>query len=171
MTSLDRSPSISPTLSPLQSLTSSLLPTVTPSQCKPVREHSLMAPHEVDSLSMCTDDLQSLFELAQVLFRVGSQAKPRGQKVVCYSSWSFVSVNLVTRLYFSYNLPFSNQEQRSWFRLVHCYLLPLVTFSADDLQSVEEVKREHMRTLAALDQAILAITTQTMQVSCCVQLS
>ena len=43
-----------------------------------------------------------------------------------------------------------------------------MTFSVDDLQCVQDVKKEHRETLAAVDQAMLDITTKTMQARCCV---
>lgn len=93
-----------------------------------VGAHSLMAPHEGEA-SLCLDNLSSLFELAEALFRVNPSyvMHARDQDV----------------------------EQRSWLRLLHCYLLPLISLHQGDAPAVESAHSAHQEVLASLDSRIL----------------
>ena len=39
-----------------------------------------------------------------------------------------------------------------WLRLLHCYLLPLITFHHEDLEAVSLAKDKHIHSLLAIDQ-------------------
>ena len=104
------------------------------------RRHTLMAPHDGDC-SLCQDDLQALFELAMLLYRVNDGPAPlqglRGRGV----------------------------EQRSWLKLLHCFLLPLISFNQDDLAAMETASSSHSVLMAPLDESIAAVASQSMKVS------
>ena len=81
----------SPTLSPIRG------PSVVPGN------HSLMAPHDGEA-GLCTDDLQSLFELSEVLYRVNNtsaSSSPRASRaatVVCDNCCYLLSLFLCSML-------------------------------------------------------------------------
>jgi len=56
------------------------------------------------------------------------------------------------------------QEQRSWLRLIHCYLLPLISLYHEDLPAVKGAQASHFELLASLDQQILGNSSEIMKV-------
>jgi len=94
-----------------------------------------MAPHDGD-ISLCSDDLQNLFELAKELFGVHSSSLINGEM---------------------------DLEQRSWLRLIHCYLLPLISLYHEDLPAVKGAQASHFELLASLDQQILGNSSEIMK--------
>ena len=57
-----------------------------------------------------------------------------------------------------------SQEQRSWLRLIHCYLLPLISLHHEDLPAVQAAQTSHFQLLASVDQQILDNSTKIMKV-------
>ena len=59
----------------------------------------------------------------------------------------------------------SVQECRLWLRLLHCYLLPLITFRGEDLPAVSLAQSEHIQLLHRMDQQVEQVSIQTLKVS------
>ena len=57
-----------------------------------------------------------------------------------------------------------SQEQRSWLRLIHCYLLPVISLHHEDLPAVQVAQTSHFQLLANIDQQILDNSTKIMKV-------
>ena len=135
---------------------------------------SLMAPVEgaIDSL-LCTNDLQNLFELAEVLYRVSMPTSAVSQSVGAALSESLSRTSLVVSarllgqlyspasgLYYCYYILFYLQEYKSWLRLLHCYLLPIVGLQVTDIEAVDEAHTQHLLILEALDNQLLQVTNE-----------
>ena len=95
-----------------------------------------MAPHEEGQPSY-QDDLYSLFELAEMLFRVSPQHSA------------------------------GHSEQKSWLRLLHCFLLPPISLHCEDVPSLQHTLSTHNLTITTLDANIMQNSTATMEVREC----
>lgn len=52
-----------------------------------------------------------------------------------------------------------------WLRLLHCYLLPLITFHDRDLSAASQAQSEHIQLLHKMDEQIEQVSIQVVQVS------
>ena len=52
-----------------------------------------------------------------------------------------------------------------WLRLLHCYLLPLITFHQEDLEAVALGRKDHSQTLCQLDKRMEEISSSTLKVN------
>lgn len=51
-----------------------------------------------------------------------------------------------------------------WLRLLHCYLLPLITFHQEDLLAVSLAQNNHIQTLRVIDEGVEEISAETSKV-------
>lgn len=106
-----------------------------------------MAPQE-DGQPACPDNLHSLFQLAETLFRAAPLCSP------CHTSHPPTS-------------PPKQEawEQLSWLRLLHTLLFPLLTLQRKDLPSLQHTLNHHnSHTITALDTCITQNCTVTVEV-------
>lgn len=55
-----------------------------------------------------------------------------------------------------------------WLQLLHCYLLPLITFQREDLLAVSLAQTNHMQLLHCMDQGLEEISLKASEV--CIKL-
>lgn len=51
-----------------------------------------------------------------------------------------------------------------WLRLLHCYLLPLITFHHEDLEAVSQARNDHTQLLCVIDQHMEEISLAALKV-------
>lgn len=52
-----------------------------------------------------------------------------------------------------------------WLKLLHCYLLPMITFHCGDFEAVCRAQTAHMQLLNSVDQSLEDISSQTFKVN------
>ena len=60
--------------------------------------------------------------------------------------------------------PLSSKEQRSWLRLIHCFLLPLISLHREDLPAVEAAHAGHSLSLQSIDHRIVETSSAILTV-------
>ena len=51
-----------------------------------------------------------------------------------------------------------------WLQLLHCYILPLITFHSGDFQAVSRAQTDHMQLLSSIDESLEEISLKTFKV-------
>ena len=52
-----------------------------------------------------------------------------------------------------------------WLELLHCYLLPLITFHSEDFQAVSQTQAHHLRLLSSIDESLEEISSMVFKVN------
>lgn len=79
---------------------------------------------------------------------------------ICLTHEPFVSEALHNILHF--------QVQRMWLQLVHCYLLPRVTFHREDFEAVSQAHSHHTQLLNNIDRSLEEVSLKSFKVSDCI---
>ena len=120
-------------------------------------EESITAPRNVAFDSASPSSLQLPFT-SSVSSGHYSLMAPHQIDASLYSDDLDHLFELATKLF--YVPPGHKNGDVTWLRLIHCYLLPLVTFHHDDLASIKAALGDQYRCIKALDTTLLEVSEQ-----------